>query len=305
MKRYILILLLLFQCFTSNSQTPQEVKISFTKEDVLKHLIVEIRGSVTDLESLFNESQACQLDSLIQEFERRTTIPIAVVTLNENHCDKSVFEDYTLKLANNWSIGKKGEDKGVLIGISKQFRQMRIQNSNVIEKMISDEATKKLIDDHFIPKFKENNYFEATKAGLLALMQTLENKKKLQTKAQDFTSDLIALIEHKEITKLTQKIAENLYCGMCYPSAKSPNGISRKLFLKKYLNEVFDQELLRRLQRDETQFFANSTDYGDCVIFYTTHRKDENGDNHEGAQFGFWLTEENGKLQLSGLETVP
>ncbi|WP_166668188.1 TPM domain-containing protein [Epilithonimonas xixisoli] len=268
-------------------------------------VMAQPKGSVTDFEALFSQSETEELDSLIQDFEKRTTIQIAIVTLNEYYCDKEDFEAYTLLLANTWGIGQKGKDNGVLIAISKQYRQMRIHNGNGIEKILSDEATKQIIDHHFIPKFKENNYFEGTKNGLLALMQTLENKQALQTKSEAFTTELIALIEQKDNTAIAQHIAEKLYCGMCYPSAKSPNGISKELFLKKYIREVFSPELLQRLQRKETQFLANSTDYGDCVIRYTTHRQNENGDGHEGVQFCFWLTEENGKLKLSGLEILP
>ncbi|WP_162796303.1 hypothetical protein [Pedobacter namyangjuensis] len=50
---------------------------------------------------------------------------------------------------------------------------------------------------------------------------------------------------------------------------------------------------------------TNTLCYGNCIIFYTTQRNNEFGYGREGAQFGFWLKEENGKLKLSGLEMIP
>jgi len=305
MKPHILILLLLCQLLTACAQTPaKKIEIPGPKEGVLMRTMVQPQGYVTDFEALLSQSETWELDSLIQDFEQRTTIQIAIVTLNEIHCNKTDFDDYTLRLADAWGVGQKDKNNGVTIAISKQFRQMRIHNGNGIVKILSNEATKQIIDDYFIPKFKEGNYFEGAKNGLLVLMQTLENKQALQTKAEAFTTELIALIEQKDNATLAQHIAENLYCGMCYPSVKSPNGISKELFFKKYIYEIFDAELLKRLKHNESKAFITDEDKT-IMVFYTTYRHNELADGHEGAQFGFWLTEENGKLKLSGLEMVP
>lgn len=41
------------------------------------------------------------------------------------------------------------------------------------------------------------------------------------------------------------------------------------------------------------------------MVLYTTYRRNEFGDGHEGAQFVFQLKEEKGILKLNGIETVP
>jgi len=191
MKNHILILLLLSQFFTVCVQTTPKITIPRPKGDVLMRAIAQPKGYVTDFEYLFNESQIKELDSLIHDFEKRTTLQIAVVTLNQSYCDKEDFEAYTLQLANTWGVGQKEKDNGILVAISKQFRQMRIHNGKGIENVLSDEETKQIIDKSFIPKFKQDHFFEGTLNGLKALIQTLDNKHTLQTKAEAFTTDLI------------------------------------------------------------------------------------------------------------------
>lgn len=178
MKKQLLILLLLSQFFTACAQTPQKIDIPRPKDDVLMRAIAQPKGYVTDFEFLFNETQIKELDSLIHDFEKRTTIQIAVVTLNQSYCDKEDFEAYTLQLANTWGVGQKGKDNGILVAISKQFRQMHIHNGKGIEKILTDEATRKIIEGYFVPKFKEEKYFEGTLHGLKGLISTLENNMK-------------------------------------------------------------------------------------------------------------------------------
>lgn len=76
-----------------------------------------------------------------------------------------------MAIANNWGVGKKGKNNGILIGISTGLRTIRIQNGYGIEAKLTDAETNKIIEDIILPKFKNGNFFEGTKSGLLALMQ--------------------------------------------------------------------------------------------------------------------------------------
>ncbi|WCM42689.1 TPM domain-containing protein [Flavobacterium sp. CBA20B-1] len=275
-------------------------------EYVFKPTIWQPKGYITDFEVLFNENQIKELDSLVHDFEKRTTIQIVVVTLDQSYCDKDDFEAYTLQLANTWGVGQKGKDNGILIAISKEYRQMRIHNGKGIENILSDDETKQLIDESFIPKFKENNFFEGTKNGLKALMQTLETKQALQTEVEAFTTELIALIEQKNTQALQQISTDKIYCYLCFTERPEHEPfVNKQNFYSKHFQNIFNDDLVQRLKRNETTFYTNTTDYGDCLILYTTQHKNEFGDGHEGVQLGFWLKEENGKLKLGGIDAIP
>ncbi|MGC4039740.1 MAG: TPM domain-containing protein [Flavobacterium sp.] len=134
------------------------------------------RGYVNDFDTIYDERQKKELNELISQFESETSIEIALVTLDTLCTSKEKFDDLTLHLANVWGVGKKGKDNGILVGISKDYRKMRIQNGNGIEQLISDKETKKIIDDYFIPGFRKGDYFEGSREGLKRLIQLLKSK---------------------------------------------------------------------------------------------------------------------------------
>ncbi len=64
----------------------------------------------------------------------------------------------------------------MLICINPGYRSMRIENGYGIEKYLSPQETKEIIDKGFLPDYKKNNFFERTKAGLYAIILKLTEK---------------------------------------------------------------------------------------------------------------------------------
>jgi uncharacterized protein len=133
-------------------------------------------GWVNDFEELYSEEQKHSLDSIISDYNAKTTIEIAIVTIDTSMISDERFEDFTLYISNTWGVGVKGKDNGILIGISNGYRRMRIQNGYGIEKIISDEETKEIIDKYFIPYFKNGDYYSGTLTGLTRLIALLNSK---------------------------------------------------------------------------------------------------------------------------------
>lgn len=133
---------------------------------------------VNDYENVFSETEERILDSLIVEFEAATTIEIALITLDSSASKKDDFDDLTLQIGNKWGVGNKGEDNGIFIGISKGHRRIRIHNGYGIVKILSDQETKKIIEEYFIPEFRAANFYKGTLSGLNEMMRVLKDKLK-------------------------------------------------------------------------------------------------------------------------------
>ena len=129
-----------------------------------------------DYEDLFTDKEQITLDSLINLFENKTTIEIAIVTIDTIKTSEEKFDSLSLHIAQQWYLGKKDKHNGILIAISRGYRKMRIQNGNGIELIITDNETKKIIDKYFIPYYKKEEYFNGTLKGLKELMNLLETK---------------------------------------------------------------------------------------------------------------------------------
>jgi uncharacterized protein len=141
-----------------------------------KHLRDEIppaTGYVTDWEDLFSDAQEAHLDSMLRAFENKTTIQIAVVTIDSAMSNKEEFDSITLKIAKAWGVGQKGKNNGIVIGISNSLGVMRIQNGEGVTALLSDVATQKIVDGEFLPSFENGQYYKGTLNGLRAIMRQL------------------------------------------------------------------------------------------------------------------------------------
>jgi uncharacterized protein len=129
-----------------------------------------------DYENLFSKIEQTKLDSIISKFEKETSIEISIVTIDTIKTSKEKFEDLTLHIAQKWKIGKAEKENGILIGISKGYRRIRIQNGNGIEKILTDDETKKILENYFIPEFKKGEYYQGTLNGLCEIIRILKYK---------------------------------------------------------------------------------------------------------------------------------
>ena len=131
-------------------------------------------GFVNDFENIFTPAEEGHLDSMIVVYEARTSIQIALITVDTAMVRRKNFDNYILKIANAWGVGQKEKNNGITIGISKGYRAIRIQNGYGIEKNLSNSDTKAIIDSAFIPSFKKEQYFEGVVNGLKVIMNKLD-----------------------------------------------------------------------------------------------------------------------------------
>ena len=181
--RLKLLTILSFLVFTISLSTscqinPKKTSIRGSISKTHKDSIPQPIGYVNDYEDILTDDEEQVIDSLIKDFQQRTTIQIAFITLDTTMTTSENFDTYTLNIARTWGVGEKDKNNGVVIGVSKGYKQMRIQNAFGIEKILSDDETKQIIETAFIPHYRNENYFKGTYDGLMTLMSILEKRYK-------------------------------------------------------------------------------------------------------------------------------
>lgn len=160
MNRVLSILLL---CLVLVSACAQKSKSSFPKPV----------GYVSDFENVFSLPERNLLDSMLTAFEKETTVEIGVVTLHDKYPGIANFDSLVTALHNEWGVGKKEKNNGVLLAICLPLRKMRISTGRGIEGALTNEEAKKIIDDTMVPEFRNGAYFEGTRKGLISIMNEL------------------------------------------------------------------------------------------------------------------------------------
>lgn len=124
-------------------------------------------GAVNDFANVIDSATAARMEALAREVLQMTGTAVVVATVDtvgEN-------EDYSLYangLYKAWSIGKKGEDKGVLIFLTVKERQVRIETGYGVEGILPDGLVGEILDKYVVPLLKEGNYGKALYNGMYA-----------------------------------------------------------------------------------------------------------------------------------------
>ena len=157
------ILSIILFCFVFISACAQKSKSNFPAPT----------GYVSDFENVFTAQERKILDSMLTAYEKETTVEIGVVTLHDKYSGIGNFDSLVTAIHNEWGVGKKEKNNGVLLAICMPLRKMRISTGRGIEKVLTDEEAKKIIEENMVPEFRNAKYFEGTRKGLVAIMNEL------------------------------------------------------------------------------------------------------------------------------------
>jgi uncharacterized protein len=124
---------------------------------------------VNDYIHLFTQPQINTLDSIIINYEKKTTNQMAIITVDSQWIKKDSFKSFVLQLHNTWGVGQKDKNNGIVIAICPGHRIVRINNGYGIEKVFTDEQTHQIIQNIIIPAYKEEKYFEGTRNALIEI----------------------------------------------------------------------------------------------------------------------------------------
>jgi uncharacterized protein len=128
-------------------------------------------GYVNDFGYLLNSDTASRLEDRLVALEKDTSAELAVVTLLS--LDDRTIEEAAVALFEQWSIGKKGQDNGVLFLIAYDDAagryRYRIEVGYGLEAVITDGRAGRILDNEVLPKTHSGDFDGGIEAGVIAL----------------------------------------------------------------------------------------------------------------------------------------
>lgn len=122
-------------------------------------------------------AQAISELEMILRYERDSTSnQIAVLIIPS--LEGESLEDFSLRVAEQWKIGQKGKDNGVLLLIAMQERRMRIETGLGLEGLLTDAMSSRINRNEIAPRFRLGDYDGGVKAGVLAIIQVIKGEYK-------------------------------------------------------------------------------------------------------------------------------
>jgi uncharacterized protein len=128
------------------------------------------KGYVNDYAAMMSAEVRAKLERDLQAFDLADSTQIAILTIDS--LDGDPLEDFSIRVVDQWKIGRKGKDNGVLFLVVKKDRKMRIEVGRGLEHVLTDLAAGRIIDRVVTPRFKAGRFDEGFEAGTLAIIQT-------------------------------------------------------------------------------------------------------------------------------------
>jgi hypothetical protein len=151
----------------------QQVPKSGESERLPKLEIPALRDRVMDLVGILKDAESDNLKARLASLEKDTTTQMAVLLIPG--LQGEVLEDYSLRVANRWKLGRKDLNNGVILLIALQNRALRIEVGLGLESILTKEACKKIIDEEIVPFFKKGEFYKGIDSGISALTRLLKS----------------------------------------------------------------------------------------------------------------------------------
>ena len=133
-------------------------------------------GWVNDFAGLYKLAEEDSLETILEHFEKKTTIEICVVTIDSNMVEKEKFDEFAYRLMKLWGVGKITKSNGIVICICKDYKKLSVKTDFGIDKFINENEKNKIINKDFIPSFARSNYFGGTLKGLNAILEKINKR---------------------------------------------------------------------------------------------------------------------------------
>jgi uncharacterized protein len=127
---------------------------------------------IVDLAGIINDNVEANLNRYLLELEQKTTAQMIVLTVNS--LEGEPIEDFSISVAHDkWKLGQKGKDNGLLLVVSLQDREYRIETGYGIEGIIPDSRAGSIGREYLVPYFRKGDYSTGIFAASLALISEI------------------------------------------------------------------------------------------------------------------------------------
>lgn len=133
-----------------------------------------LQNRVTDLTTTLTQQQQAQLDTKLRALEHGKGSQIAILLVPTTAPE--TIEQYAIRVAEQWQLGRKGVDDGLLIVAALQDRTLRLEVGYGLEGVVPDAIAKRVISEIMLPHFRQNDYYAGLAAGVDNLAKLIEGE---------------------------------------------------------------------------------------------------------------------------------
>ncbi len=123
---------------------------------------------LSDFAGVVPAARAAEIEALLAGIEQRTGHQVIAATFAS--LDGEPLEEFTMRVAERWKVGRKGLDDGVIFFAFIADRRVRLEVGYGLEGALTDALAARLLADTVKPAFRAGDYG----GGIAALARALE-----------------------------------------------------------------------------------------------------------------------------------
>jgi uncharacterized protein len=132
-------------------------------------------GRVVDTTGTLSASDVAAQSQRLLDFQKRKGSQIAVLIVPTTAPE--TIEQYSLRAAEAWKIGRKKIDDGALLVIAKNDHRLRIEVGYGLEGALTDVTARRIIDEVIVPRFKTGDFAGGIGAGLTRMIGVVDGER--------------------------------------------------------------------------------------------------------------------------------
>lgn len=124
---------------------------------------------VNDYTGTLSADEVNTLERKLVAYNDSTSTQVSVVIVNS--LEGYDVADYANRLAEQWGIGQKEKNNGVIVLTSIQDRRVTIQTGYGLEGVLPDAICKRIIEKEITPEYKRGNYYQGLDNATTAIFK--------------------------------------------------------------------------------------------------------------------------------------
>lgn len=133
------------------------------------------RGFINDFANVIPQEDEEAMRGIVAAVRDQTGAEIAVVTV-ESMAPYGTIEEYGIALAEQWQVGDRQEDNGVILVVAVRERRVRIEVGFGLEGAIPDGRAGAILDEYVIPYLRENQWGPGLLNGTAAIASVVADE---------------------------------------------------------------------------------------------------------------------------------
>ena len=167
---------------------PLLIVLCLPQFSLAQQAVPALSARVIDQTGMLSSSEIASLDQVLSAFEKRKGSQLAVLIVPTTAPES--IEQFGIRVAEQWKLGRKKVDDGAVLIIAKADRTLRIEVGYGLEGALTDATSKRIIDGIIVPRFKQQDFYGGVLAGVQSIIAVVDGEPlPLPAKYEQFSED--------------------------------------------------------------------------------------------------------------------